>query len=80
MLTLDDCQEDHDDKKEEGDVKDHAIYFVFIASWVLNLVSDTASCSHSYIHVEHVALEENTQQNQTIQKCFIDEVVHKVVI
>lgn len=66
MLTLDDCQEDHNDKKEEGDIKDHPIYFIFITSWVLNLVSNTTSCSYSHIHVEHVALEENTQQDPTI--------------
>lgn len=56
-LTLDDCQEDHDDEEEEGDVKDHSIDFIFITSWVLNLVSDSTTCSDSHIHVEHVALE-----------------------
>lgn len=63
MLTLDDCQEDHNDKKEEGDVKNHAIDFIFITRRVLNLVSDTTSCSHSYIHVEHVALEEKKKKH-----------------
>lgn len=63
-LTLDDRQEDHNDKKEEGDIKDHPIYFIFIASWVLNLVPDSTACSHSDIHVEHVALEQNTQHAQ----------------
>ncbi len=55
-LTLDDGQEDYNDKEEEGDVKDDAIDLILVTRWVLNLVTDPSTCSHTYIHVEHVAL------------------------
>lgn len=55
-LTLDDGQEDYNDKKEEGDVKDDAIDLILVTSWVLNLVTNPSTCSDTHIHVEHVAL------------------------
>lgn len=55
-LTLDDGQKDYNDKEEEGDVKDDAIDLILVTRWVFNLVTDPSTCSHTYIHVEHVAL------------------------
>lgn len=59
-LTLDDGEEDDDDKEEKRDVKENAFHLKIISSRVLNLVTDTPACTHSYIHVEHVALKEET--------------------
>lgn len=55
-LTLNDGQEDDDDEEEEGDVKKYTVEFIGVASWVLDLIPDAASCSHPDIHVEKVAL------------------------
>lgn len=63
-LTLDDGQEDYNDKKEEGDVKDDAIDLILVTSWVLNLVTNPSTCSHTYVHVEHVALGEGERDTQ----------------
>lgn len=59
-LTLNDGQEDYNDKKEEGNVKNDAIYLILVTSWILNLVTNPATCSHTYIHVKHVALGDKT--------------------
>lgn len=63
-LTLDDSQEDYNDKEEEGDVEDDAIDLVLVTCWVFNLVTDPPTCSHTYIHVEHVALRERARDTQ----------------
>jgi len=60
-LTLNDCQEDDNDKEEEGDVENDAVDLVLVSSGVLDLVADTPARAHAYVHVEHVALHrENT--------------------
>ena len=55
-LTLDDGQKDYNDKEEEGDVKDDAVDLILVTRRVFNLVTDPSTGSHTYIHVEHVAL------------------------
>lgn len=61
-LTLYDGQEDNDDEEEEGDVKDDAVDLILVTCWVLNLVTNASTCSHTYIHVEHVALAERGEE------------------
>lgn len=56
VFTLDDGQQDDDDEEEEGDVKDHAVKFVFIPGRILDLVSDSSSGTDSNVHVEQVTL------------------------
>ena len=63
-LTLDDGQEDYNDKEEEGDVKDDAIDLILVTRRVLNLVSDPSTCSHPHIHVEHVALKHRERETE----------------
>ncbi len=55
-LTLNDGQQDDDDKEEEGDVENHPIEFILIPCWVLNLVSYASTCSHTHVHVEQITL------------------------
>jgi len=55
-LTLNDGQQDDDDKKEKSDVEDHPIEFILIPCWVLNLVSYTSTCPHTHVHVEQITL------------------------
>lgn len=57
-LTLDDGQEDDDDKEEKCDVKDNTFHLKLISSRVLNLVTNAPARTYSHIHVEHVALKE----------------------
>ena len=54
--TLNDGQQDDDDKEEEGNVKDDAIHLVRVASRVFDFIPNAAPRSHSHIHVEEVAL------------------------
>lgn len=63
-LTLDDSQEDYNDKEEESDVEDDPVDLILITSWILNQVTNSSTCSHSHIHVEHVTLgtERDTQE------------------
>ena len=56
LCTLNDGQQDNNDKEEEGDVKQDAVELVGVSCGVLQLISDTTSSSHSHIHVEHIAL------------------------
>lgn len=55
--TLNDGQEDDDDKEEEGDVEQDAVELVGISSWILQLVSDSSSSPHAHVHVEQVTLQ-----------------------
>lgn len=57
-LTLDDGQQDYNDKEEKCDVKDDAFHLKFISSWVLDLIPDSPACTNSNVHVEHVTLKE----------------------
>lgn len=54
--TLNDGQQDDNDKEEEGNVKDDAIHLVRVTSRVFNFITNAATRSHSHIHVEEVAL------------------------
>lgn len=51
-LTLDDGQQDDNDKEEEGDVKDHPGELIVVSCWVPDLISYATASSHAYIHVE----------------------------
>lgn len=55
-VTLDDGQEDDDDEEEEGDVKKDAVELIGVPGWVLDLIPNAPSCSHSNVHVEKVTL------------------------
>lgn len=63
-LTLDDGQQDYNDKEEECDVKDDAVDFVLVTCRVLYLIANPSTCSYTNIHVEHVALEERVTEIQ----------------
>lgn len=54
--TLNDGQQDDNDKEEEGNVKDDAIHLVRVTSRVFDFITNAATRSHSHIHVEEVAL------------------------
>jgi hypothetical protein len=54
---LNDGQEDDNDKEEEGYVKEDSIDFVVVTIWWLNFISNPAAGSHSFVQVEHEALE-----------------------
>lgn len=55
-LTLNDGQEDDDDEEEEGDVKKDTVELIGITGWILNLIPNASSRSHSNVHVEQVTL------------------------
>lgn len=56
--TLDDSQQDDNDKEEESDVKDHTVELVFIPCWVFDFISNAAAGADANIHVEQVTLWE----------------------
>lgn len=64
VCTLDDSQQDDNDKEEEGDVEDHSVQLVFISSWVLDFVSNTTASAYTDVHVEQVTLQEQTRRCQ----------------
>lgn len=59
--TLNDSQQDNDDKEEESDVKHHSVELVFIASWVFYFISNATAGTHTDIHVEQVALQDGVR-------------------
>lgn len=69
--TLNDGQQDDNDKEEEGDVEQDAVELVWVSSWVLQLVSNTTSSSHTHVHVEQIALpREERVKNLDLQSHF----------
>lgn len=58
-LTLNDGQQDYDDKEEKCDVKDHTLHLKLISSGVLDLIADAPAGTHANVHVEHVALKQD---------------------
>lgn len=62
-LTLNDGQQDDDDKKEKSDVEDHTIEFILVPCWVLNLVSYTSTCPNTHIHVEQITLPRERERD-----------------
>lgn len=65
VQTLNDGQEDDDDKEEERDVKDNTLHLKLISGGVVDLVTDASASTHSHIHVEHVTLGKNTCEHVT---------------
>lgn len=63
-LTLDDGQEDDNDKEEKCDVKDHSFHLKLISSWILDLITNSTTRTHSHIHVEHVTLGEGDKKKK----------------
>lgn len=58
-LTLNDSQQNDDDKEEEGDVKHDSVDFIVVSIWGFDLVSNTSSGSHSLVQVEHETLQQS---------------------
>ena len=58
-LTLNDSQQNDNDKEEECDIKQNPGYFIWITVSWFYLITDTPSCSHSSMKVEHKALQIN---------------------
>lgn len=61
--TLNDGQQDDNDKEEEGDVEQDAVELIGVSSWVLQLVSNTTSSSHTHVHVEQIALPRGKRES-----------------
>lgn len=61
--TLNDGQQDNDDKEEEGDVKQYTVCLVGISIWWFYLISYTSSSSHTLIQVEHKALKQTVSHS-----------------
>lgn len=55
--TLDDGQQDDNDKEEEGDIKEDAVKLIRVACRVLDFIPDATTGPHTHIHVEQVALK-----------------------
>lgn len=55
-LTLDNGEQDDNDKKEKRNIKDDPFDFELVSSRIFDLVTNPATCSHSHVHVEHVTL------------------------
>lgn len=58
-------QQDDNHEEEEGDVEDDPIDLVLVTRWVLDLVADATSSSHTHVHVEHVALRREAPAEDT---------------
>lgn len=52
LLTLNDGQQDDNNKEEESNVKEDAVKLIRVTSWVLNLITNAATSSHTHIHME----------------------------
>lgn len=57
--TLNDGEQDNDDEEEEGNVEDDAVELVLISIRSLNFITDATTSSHTFVQMEHEALQEN---------------------
>ena len=64
LLTLDDSQQDNDDKEEECDVKEDPVHFIRIScSWIY-LITYTSASSYTNIQMEYITLKQSeSEQN-----------------
>lgn len=60
-ITLDDGQQDDNDKEEEGDVEHDAIHLVGIAIRRFDFIANAASCTQSGVKMEDEALKEEKE-------------------
>lgn len=61
--TLNDGQQDDNDKEEEGDVEQDAVELIGVSGWVLQLVSNTTPGSHTHVHMEQIALPRGKRES-----------------
>lgn len=54
--TLNDGQQNDDNKEEEGDVKQNTVELGRVTGRVLDFITDATASSHTHVHVEQVAL------------------------
>lgn len=67
-LTLNDGQQDDNNKEEEGDVKHNAINFVIITIRRFNFITDTSSSSYTFIEMENEALKKKIRISNQVNK------------
>lgn len=57
MHTLNNSQQNNDDKEEEGDIKHDPVNFVIIPIGRFDFITDTTTRSHTLIKMEDEALQ-----------------------
>jgi hypothetical protein len=70
-FTLNDGQQNDDNKEEESDVEYNTIHLVVIAIWISYLISYTSSSSHSLVEMEHETLKRQSDEDKLNNSLFI---------